>query len=554
MATNMYGELPTTPVIFAACDSKYFMEHALPFACSSSKSGFDTHIHVNCPDEEVFAHCAIINATCENKVTYTFDDIDPLKILDEEQARTFYACLRFYILPDLLPSAKKVMTLDIDCLVMRNFEFPETPMGYFPRKNEEHPGMKVAAGAVYMTNEAIDVSKAISVTIDQTPRTWFADQRALSHIFDQILDEYVTCFDNTFMDWEFVEGTAIWTGKGPRKYDNPIYVAKKEEFTKEALDKVSTAKSILLKPRLDIPFKKFGLERSSGNIPEIRTHWANFANKVNADLVSELPRWMFNNKIENYLPEDTEILIPHLEKFSWHSDREANRYYMQTVFPWLFTIDPTGWGGGGDFVNTFNPDDMYTEDAFNDLRQYMRDGGSKFPQPKSKPFKSQDPFIFVPLQLPHDQTIDFHSRWSVEEMVTLLCEWADSSEDHPIIIFKGHPVNLQSMQPISDIISNYRRVQYHVDLNIHDVIPEAEAVYTINSGVGQEAMLHDVPVVCFGNCEYQGAVIRGNLMDDLHSVWDAVQNDDKIARAHLYRKWYHWYVNRVTFNTVPDND
>jgi hypothetical protein len=32
------------------------------------------------------------------------------------------------------------------------------------------------------------------------------------------------------MDWEFVEGTTIWTGKGPRKYDNPTYLAKKSFF------------------------------------------------------------------------------------------------------------------------------------------------------------------------------------------------------------------------------------------------------------------------------------------------------------------------------------
>ena len=37
-------------------------------------------------------------------------------------------------------------------------------------------------------------------------------------------------FGPEFMDWEFIEGTTIWTGKGPRKYDNPVYVGKKEEF------------------------------------------------------------------------------------------------------------------------------------------------------------------------------------------------------------------------------------------------------------------------------------------------------------------------------------
>lgn len=551
--SNLFGEKPTTPVIFAACDSEYFMEHSLPFAISSSEAGFDTHIHVTGPDNEVMSHCGIITANCENKVTFSFDEIN-LDRLNSEEKRTFYACLRFFVLPIILGSAKKVLTLDIDCLVMKGFEFPETNYGYFPRPNETDPGMKVAAGAVYMTNNARDTAEELVKSIDSSPLNWFADQLALSSVFSKLPSHDVTRFDNKFMDWDFIEGTSIWTGKGPRKHDNPTYVAKKNEFNQKGLDKIASAKSITLSPRLDLPFKLFGLEISNPNIPEIREHWDNFSTKVDSDLDIKLPRWMFNQTIEDMIPEKAKLLIPHVEKWSWHSDREENRYYMQTVFPWLFTIDPTGWGGGGDFVRTFNPNDMYTEDAFNELRQYMRDGGTKFAQPKSKEFDMQSPFIFVPLQIPHDDVIRFHSNVSVPDFVKLLCEWAEESEDRPMIVFKGHPVNPGSMTECKGIIEEYKRSLYLTDVNIHDAIPKAEAVFVINSGTGQEAMLHDVPVVCFGRCEYQDAVIRADQAEGLDSLWDTVQNDDKVARAHLYRKWYHWYVNKVTFNTVPDND
>ncbi len=550
--SNIYGELPNSPVIFAACDSEYFMEHSLPFALSSSKAGFDTHIHVTGPDDEIFSHCGIITANCQNKVTFTFDDA-PAHTLPDDQERAFYACLRFFVLPNLLPSAKKVLTLDIDCLVMKGFEFPETNYGYFPRPNESDPGMKVAAGAVYMTNKARETAQILSRTIDDMPLQWFVDQLALSEVFADLPSDDITCFDNEFMDWEFIEGTSIWTGKGPRKYDNPTYVAKKEELNKEGLDKVASAKSIILKPRLDIPFKRFGLEVGSQNIPEIRTHWKNFASKVNADLEIELPRWMFNVSIEDVIPEKASLLIPHVEKWSWHSDREENKYYMQTVFPWLFTIDKTGWGGGGEFILTFNPNDTYTDQAFNDLKEYVRAGGTKFAQPKSKPFKMGNPFIFVPLQIPHDEVIKFHSDVGVVQLVTELCAWADENEDNPILVFKGHPVNLAAMEECKGIIEKHKRSIYLTDVNIHDVIPEAESVYVINSGTGQESMLHDASVVCFGGCEYQNAVIRGDL-DELDDTWKRVQDDDKAERAQLYRKWYHWYLNKVTFNTVLDND
>ena len=34
------------------------------------------------------------------------------------------------------------------------------------------------------------------------------------------------------MDWEFLEGTVIWTGKGPRKYENSTYVEMKNKFNR----------------------------------------------------------------------------------------------------------------------------------------------------------------------------------------------------------------------------------------------------------------------------------------------------------------------------------
>ena len=38
-------------------------------------------------------------------------------------------------------------------------------------------------------------------------------------------------FDGNFMDWNFLDGTVIWTGKGNRKYDNPRYVAMKKSMS-----------------------------------------------------------------------------------------------------------------------------------------------------------------------------------------------------------------------------------------------------------------------------------------------------------------------------------
>ena len=546
MNDTIYGEMPIGPVVFAACDSKYFIDHAIPFITSSSKSGFNTHVHVVNPTDEVLSMAGIINGITDNQVTYTFENYDISK-LNSEQLRAYYACLRFFMLPSLLQTAGEVLVLDIDCMVMESFEFPETSCAYFPRPNEESPEMKVAAGAVYLRSDALNVAQAISDTIGNLQLKWFIDQIALTHIFGQIPDEHVTKFDSQFMDWEFVEGTSIWTGKGPRKYDNPTYVAKKNSYITEYNKRVVSSNKVLLKPRLDIPFKKFGISyKTNAPLPEIRTHWEAFANKVDKDLTIEMPRWMFNSTIESMLNPEAEILVPHVEKHNWGGDHKGTSFYMQTVFPWLFTIDKLGWSGGLSVLDTYNSLDEYDETCYNKLRDYIKAGGSKFAQP-DRSVEVKEPYIFVPLQLPHDETIKYHSDISVEGYVEKLCEWADSDPSNPIVVFKGHPINIESMVPLKKIIRKYKRVQYHLDISIHKMIEAAEATYVINSGTGQEAMLHDASVVCFGRCEYEAAVINGDL-DDLDKTWQEVKDDDKEKRKQLYRSWYYWY-STIVFDT-----
>ena len=43
---NIYGDFPNEPCVFAACDSKYFVDHASPFVNSAHKVGKPAHVHV----------------------------------------------------------------------------------------------------------------------------------------------------------------------------------------------------------------------------------------------------------------------------------------------------------------------------------------------------------------------------------------------------------------------------------------------------------------------------------------------------------------------------
>ena len=555
MKNRRYGEVPQGQVFFAACDANYFKKFAPAFVSSiSSNSSTNIHIHVINPDDEVLALACYLNSRVPQHVTYTFEDAD-LSQYNSEQKRALYASLRFLVAPFLLSYADQLLILDIDCMVMQNFEFPAMPVGYFPREplpgtvGWEAEGTKCAAGCVFLDKSAMNIATAISETLSGLETKWFNDQIALNHVMTQVPEEFVKKFDSDFMDWEFKEGTAIWTGKGPRKYDNETYVAKQHEYHDSIMS--ANEDKVILAPRLDIPFKQFDVVRAQSVQEPIRKHWENFIRqKVDQGYYKvSSPRWMFNSKIEKYFPNAKEILVPHVEQHNWNGGANAY-FYMQTVFPWLFTVDPLGWAGGASYIDSFDLDAEYSGDAYYMMKEKLGDGKFGHLQSDKTPwhFIEKDNYIVVPLQLPHDETIKYHSDFSVEHFVTQLCHMANTW-DGPQIVFKGHPVNFASMAPLKDIIEGgFNNVLYVADANFNDLVSNAQAMFVLNGGSGQEAMLHGIPVACFGRCDYAPAVIQGDI-DDPDQAWEDIKNDNWFKRLDLYKRWYDWYVNKVVIDT-----
>jgi hypothetical protein len=555
--SNIYGELPKSPVVYAACDSKYFMEHSQSFVYSANDVNKNVHIHVVNPTDEVLSLAVLLNATTEIETTFSFSDAN-LKDATAEQIRTWYACLRFIYLPNVLQTAKKVLCLDIDCYIMEDFIFPKERAGYFPREplpgtsGWEAMGTRVAAGAVYVAD--MSIANAISKNMATVELRWFADQIVLSNVFRELGDKGIKKFDERFMDWEFVKGTKIWTGKGPRKYENKKYLEKKRDLTRLRFELMDT-NTVILRPRLDIPFKKFSVTTKNSVNEPIRAHWQNFTDKIYYDardngdkvIVCTSPRWMFNNTIQKWFEKGVGMYVPHVERQNWNGNDDT-MYYMQTVIPWLFTIDNDGWGGGMSQLKTFDPRSRYTPDTFDSLAEYINKGGSKFQhlQPPRGEVKLPAKYILIPLQLPHDETIKYHSDFSTPEFVEKLCRWGLT---HRIpLVFKGHPVNQTAMIPLEDIINRYSNCHYTNKGNFHQLMENAEYVFVQNGGSGQEAMLLDKRVVVFAKAEYNAAVIEGDI-DNLDLTWTRVVGDDWVKRKEMYRRWYDWY-GRLTYSSI----
>lgn len=314
-------------------------------------------------------------------------------------------------------------------------------------------------------------------------------------------------------------------------------------------------KILILKPRLDLPFKKFGLEQRNDNpLPPIRVHWKNFVDKLTEHhkrqndkvVVIEEQRWKFDQHIvEIFNPDIT--YVPHVEKHNFKGN-DTCRYYMQTVLPWLFTIDKQGWGGGASFSNDSYdvPDDDGA--TFKKFQDRAKAGGTKFDQPEKEFVNKVGDFIFCPLQLPHDETILWHSNVSVEVLAESLAKWAQRTGVP--VVFKNHPINPGSLQHIKAMVQQYPNcVWLEHEVHIHSVIKQAKAVYVVNSGTGMESMLHEVPVVRFGLAEYNHAVIKGNIKS-LKETYYKVCNVDKDIMLNNYKVFYNWFVNKICYDST----
>ena len=274
-------------------------------------------------------------------------------------------------------------------------------------------------------------------------------------------------------------------------------------------------KIIILKPRLDVPFKYVGeIPKEKGKISEIRTYWEKFVNKLSSHYLSkgneveiiEKPLWQFDRQFVLNLRYD-KIFIPHhcIKTFDESKSLINAYYYMQMVFPWLFQVDRIGWCADAS-VWPIKPSIKSDQQIFKQYQRLGKLGLSKFPQPKRNQFVSKNKFILFLCQLPYDQTIKLHSDISVMDALIKTIQISISLEIQ--LIVKPHPLNTEAMRPFLELAakhnlkSNKYEILWAKTANIHDLLEKCEAVFTVNSGGGMEAILHNKPVFCFGKSDY----------------------------------------------------
>lgn len=262
-------------------------------------------------------------------------------------------------------------------------------------------------------------------------------------------------------------------------------------------------KVLILAPRLDCSFKEGYVPPVEGppNHP-LRTHYLSFYGQLlrrheelgDSVTFEKKALWQFDPS--DYKRSDYDIIyVPHKQKYQFDLG-DKGRYYMQQVIPSIFSIDREGWGAD----LSIKPTRCKDNGAFDLLKGRITSNKSKFDQPDYKQdFKERD-YVFFPCQLPHDETIKYHSDISVYNALLNTLEWA--KRKNVKVWVKGHPANPASMIDFQTLTLQYDNAVWTTSMSIHQLIENSLFVALVNSGVGIEALLHGKIVAAYGRADY----------------------------------------------------
>jgi hypothetical protein len=307
------------------------------------------------------------------------------------------------------------------------------------------------------------------------------------------------------------------------------------------------SKVAILFPRLDVTFKEGPVPEGRGPIAPIRVHWQKMGDRIlqahrkKGDWVQfiEKPLWQFTPEFVESLEADI-VYIPHKSTDTFPVKGKEIRYYMQSVFPFQFYIDSKGFPGGASrYPFDFDKDrDIPPGSFYAQMQARALTGESKFEQPTIGKIavESDGPFVLFLCQIPHDETIKYHSDVSVWDALKYTLE-ATKELNMPLVV-KGHPVNPGSMYPLQTLCKLYNHVHWVDNASIHDLIPNAHAVVVVNSGTGMETLLHKRPIVTFGRCEYDCVSNKATADNIVDVLRDPVFNEKEVRV--FFESWYEW--------------
>jgi hypothetical protein len=233
--------------IYAAADSVYFETHGKPLINSVIKNtSIGIHLHIYDPTEQQLKFCTDLP-----RVSFTYEYTNPVdfqlatdywsnrteftndrqrQMFKKGQVRgqdelnklirqTYYACMRFVRLAEILPRGQRCLSIDVDGLVRAPFEYALPGDCDFFLYEKPKDGTHLAGAVLFNGTDGADnflreYANQLRTSINENDLYWFLDQLVL----DQIVPKYCKgLLPMSYIDWAMRAESPIWSAKGPRK-------------------------------------------------------------------------------------------------------------------------------------------------------------------------------------------------------------------------------------------------------------------------------------------------------------------------------------------------
>ena len=232
--------------VYAAADTAYFDIHARPLINSaranSPELGLHIHIYDPRPDQIEFcqqagvgvsyeylddSHFDLVCSYWQSRTDFTNDrqkqmakkgrvngPVELKKLIKQ----TYYACMRFVRLAELLQPGDRCLSIDVDGLVRGAVD---TDLGSADFYLYEKPkdGTHLAGALLFNGHPGShaflqEYAAVLRTNIERNELYWFLDQL----ILDQLVPRYNKgLLPMSYIDWAMREDSPIWSAKGKRK-------------------------------------------------------------------------------------------------------------------------------------------------------------------------------------------------------------------------------------------------------------------------------------------------------------------------------------------------
>ncbi len=186
------------------------------------------------------------------------------------------------------------------------------------------------------------------------------------------------------------------------------------------------------------------------------------------------------------------------------------RHVQESTLAGRCSADRAGFAGFSSIASDFSAIEAAAvgvapariEANFQEMRREFVEGRrSKYPQ-KGPDFTPEGPYVFVPLQVQTDVVAALGHVSGLEHLRGVVAAHRGSGLR---VVVKRHPYceSLSLWRALRELSASGEILL--TEAPIHGLIAGCEAVHTVNSGVGLEALLHLKPVWTAGACDYAAA-------------------------------------------------